>query len=82
MGTTSSVPGSALAPGFGYLQGNATFAFPANAESIPLTVAKFAAAGAGLQATFSPGAVYSQPGAKGNGPVAITDGTIDIVITP
>jgi hypothetical protein len=76
------VPGNAAAPGFSYIAGAAPLAFPLNADSIPVTVTKFAAAGAGLQATFSPGAVYSQPGGKGNGPVAITDGTIDIVITP
>jgi hypothetical protein len=77
-----SVPGNALAPGFSYIEGNSPFAFPKNADSIPVMVTKFLPAGGGLAGTFSPGEVYSQPGGKGAGPHTITGGTIDIVITP
>lgn len=76
-----SVPGTAGAPGFAYIDGNAPFAFPKNAESIPLEVTNFAPAGAGLKVTFSPGEVFSQPGGKGAGPKVITDGSIDIAIS-
>ena len=38
--------------------------------------------GAGLQATFSPGGLYTQPGGKGVGPRTFTDGSVDIVVSP
>jgi hypothetical protein len=81
-GTTYTVPGNAIAPGFGYLENNTAFAFPKDATNITVTVTKLAAAGAGLQATFSPGELYTQPGGKGTGPRTFTDGSVDIVVKP
>jgi hypothetical protein len=81
-GTTYSVPGNAIAPGFGYLENNTAFAFPKDADHITVTVTKLAPSGAGLQATFSPGELYTQPLGKGMGPRTFTDGSVDIVVTP
>jgi hypothetical protein len=81
-GTTYSVPGTALAPGFGYLENNTAFAFPKDATTIAVTVSQFAAGGAALQATFSPGELYTQPGGKGTGPRTFTDGAVDVMILP
>jgi len=77
-----TVPGNAIAPGAGYLEGNQTYAFPKDAANIAVDVSKFMPAGAGLAATFSPGELWSQPGGKGKGPKVITEGTIDVTITP
>jgi hypothetical protein len=75
-GATNSVPA------FGYLENNTAFAFPKDTNNITVTVTKLAAWGAGLQATFSPGELYTQPGGKGVGPRTFTDGSVDIVVSP
>jgi len=80
-GAAYTVPVNAIAPGAGYLDGNMTFAFPKDVATITVNVTKFAAGGAGLVANFSMGDFYQQPGGKG--PMhTITEGTIDIKITP
>ncbi len=76
-----TIPGSALTPGVGFRDGNTPFAFPKDPAAMNLVVTKFTPSGAGLTATFSVGEIYQQPGGKGNFRT-ITDGSIDIKITP
>ncbi len=81
-GGQDTVPGTALTPGVGYSEnGNVTFPFPKDQAAVTIAVTKFAAKGAGVTVAFSLGQMARQ--ANGTGDVrTITDGTIDIKITP